>query len=1349
MPDEHQHIIHTIRFELITDDRGFALQMQDMVSEVMQVDLILALNQVLSNHAIPGRHFQFDKVQVNLKNIESSQFKIELIRQVPVELSRQLDALITKYNYSQLPTLDLKDTDQQTYTINTLAKYLETGIWSIDTTDSKPDPQTILIQLMDNTPGLLESLISRIRSNPGKTVPRLAALLSQADLMKFIKSSASQLQYTIFKSLAESLFETIAAIDKIARIPKERWEESAKRTIVKRFVETHSRQVDPVTLAREVTVQLLNEYKLPSYVAQVDKFGKIKISPMLASAITKKKEKVPIEQIVKEIQGLDSKDEIEQLNVDWPPDGFTPLPPDDAQKDEKKKQVFKSEKQAMEEIQKRIQDQAAIEEVLKKATQKVELADLEMEPEDALKPESENETESASDEKDFSPGKPEIKPPDISGALFRYLTGGSPWWEMPATIELRESEDKPMVELMRVSPNQIISLFKWLRKANQAITRQTKEDQAVEAMLAIRSGALVARLMSGITADTAENLLAELYPGQQRLIRYLELAIQYLTGPLAGILKQRTAQPLKQVLLTQYIEGKKSITNLKEARGQIYKAVDALIPAALRVPFLQALAKFGPGRDLEETATVKGKPWQKLIEIPVLRKFAEEWPAAITSVEKQLIPETRFSELQQPDEELLEKEATDTRKYYSTSMLNQLAQFIKQSEPEFFEAETGKENLQKLIQKLSEKEKFDPAIISESEAKMIFSFLAAIMPDRFVKAGLEVMLDKASVPDADTLTDVLNRVFTAATPVMQPKQQFPPRRKEKATEKIAEIQKDSVSDKEADVSEEYQADVEPSKTPEQTKPSEQTQAGLPEAQTPRDQIKDRVMEETPESEKPSVPETPILPETEKNAIKKEKHPKDDPQEDTRKKEEVQEDAVKDEDVQKVAAQKEEIPSAERPKADTEIEKTIPPAVKIPPLTPEITVQDEVWKEMLTRMREGVWALKLLEQSYDMPLKTLNDLTEDMARALFLVYVGDGKIPPELLLEGVPVEKPAIVAWLKKIMTQKPAWLYKLLVQTIGNPAAITRLTEVFDEKSTEHFFEFLSHKHPAILPWIRQMREQSKNWFESTKDKTLMLKTLAAIAIKPTLDVENVYLYFLRLHLKLAEKEFGKTPDTWLEFWQKSAPEVTLQPEKFAAALKLMEQQIDNRKSRPDFSKYFDMDTERSSGSKFTEKVMVNNAGIVLMNPFLAQLFKVTELLDEKRQFKSQQHVWQAIQMLNYAVTKQKTTQEHTTFLSKIICGMEPDWLPPDENSFDEKHIPIIESMLQALIGQWTALGKSSNDNLRGSFLFRSGLLFDEGNRWTLTVEQKPWDILVEKIPWTIGLIKLPWMKKRIQVTWR
>jgi len=1349
MPDEHQHIIHTIRFELITDDRGFALQMQDMVSEAMHVDLVLALNQVLSNHAIPGRHLKFDKVVVELKDIRPSQFKIELLRQVPVNLSRQLDDLITKHNYSQLPPIEITDTEQNTYIVNTLAKYLETGIWSVDTAESKPEPRTVLIQMMEKQPEVLKILLTRMQSNPRKTVPRLAALLSQTDLKKLIKSTASQMQETIYKNLTESLFETIRELGKIARISQERWEEVAKKTIVSRFVTSFSRQAEPLALAREITTQWLEEFRLPGYVVQIDKSGKIKVSPMLVRAAAKKKDKVTVEQLIKEIKGLVSKDEMAQLNVDWPPDGFTAYALDDVQKELKKKERFKSEKQVMEEIQQRIKDQAAIAEILKKAAEQAESADVVSATEDVSIPESETKVTSEDTGQAVLQLKPDVKPPDISGALFRYLTGGSPWWDLPVTKVQSGSEEIPAPDLMRVSPNQIIGLFRWLRKTNQTIARQLQNDPTVEAILEIRAGALVARLMSGITAGTAENLLAELYPGQQRLIHYLELGIQYLTEPLSGIIKQQTAQPLKQLLLTQFIEGKKSITNLKEARAQIYKAVDALIPGDLLLPFLQALARFGPGRDLEERSIIKGKPGFKIIEIPVLRKFADEWPTAIIPITHHLSPEAVIADFRQAKQIRLTEDMEDVSKIYSTSMLNQLAQFIRQSDPELFTKEIGPDKLQKLILKLSEPEKFDPGSITESEAKAVFSFLAAIMPDKFVKTGLEVMFRKEQVPDADTLTDALNRVFTAATSAAQQTQQDPLKRKVKAAEEPAEVQ--------LEISDEQKQQIPPDdKIPKEDKAvkdilesadeSKAAEVKLPDDKKPVDEFTADKTADKSESFDKSEPEQAAkrADSDPKTAIPKEKHTKDDTPVEKEKIEEIpKEHPTAD------AFPEDQIADAAAVSAEKETGKATPPKAEVPPLTPDIQVQDEVWTEMVTRMREGVWALKLLEKSYEIPMKTLDDLTDDMARALFLVYLGDGKIPPELLLEGVPVEKPAIVAWLNKIITQKPAWLYKLLVQTIGNPAAIQRLTEVLDEKSMDSLFEFLSSKQPAILPWISEMRAQSKNWFESSKDKTLMLKTLAAIAIKPSLDVENVYLYFLRLHLKLAEKEFGKTAASWLEFWQKSAPEITLQPEKFSAALKLMEQQIDNRKARPDFSKYFDMDSGRSESAVFTEKVMVNNAGIVLLNPFLPQLFKVTELLDEKRQFKSPQHVWQAIQMLHYAVTKQKNTPEHATLLSKIICGMEPDWLPPDENSFDEKHIPLIESMLQALINQWTALGKSSTDNLRGSFLFRSGLLFDEGNRWTLNVEQKPWDILVEKIPWTIGLIKLPWMKKRIQVTWR
>ena len=76
-------------------------------------------------------------------------------------------------------------------------------------------------------------------------------------------------------------------------------------------------------------------------------------------------------------------------------------------------------------------------------------------------------------------------------------------------------------------------------------------------------------------------------------------------------------------------------------------------------------------------------------------------------------------------------------------------------------------------------------------------------------------------------------------------------------------------------------------------------------------------------------------------------------------------------------------------------------------------------------------------------------------------------------------------------------------------------------------------------------------------------------------------------------------------------------------------------------------------------------------------------------------------------------------------------------------------ALLTAVIRHWDALGDTSIDGLRGTFLVRPGKLTQRGLDSVLLVEGRSFDILLDRLPWGIGMIQLPWMEKMLWVEWR
>ena len=164
------------------------------------------------------------------------------------------------------------------------------------------------------------------------------------------------------------------------------------------------------------------------------------------------------------------------------------------------------------------------------------------------------------------------------------------------------------------------------------------------------------------------------------------------------------------------------------------------------------------------------------------------------------------------------------------------------------------------------------------------------------------------------------------------------------------------------------------------------------------------------------------------------------------------------------------------------------------------------------------------------------------------------------------------------------------------------------------------------------------------------------------------------------------------------------------------------------------------------EGIYIENAGLVLLHPFLPQFFAALGIAAEDKLLQPER----ALCLLHLVATGQPIAPEYELMLPKILC--EIPLQTPVECDVDLTDLEKEEAgaLLEAVVRHWGALGDSSADALRGTFLFRSGKVsVREDGDWLLQVESKTVDILLDQLPWGISMIKLPWMKKMLWVEWQ
>lgn len=166
-----------------------------------------------------------------------------------------------------------------------------------------------------------------------------------------------------------------------------------------------------------------------------------------------------------------------------------------------------------------------------------------------------------------------------------------------------------------------------------------------------------------------------------------------------------------------------------------------------------------------------------------------------------------------------------------------------------------------------------------------------------------------------------------------------------------------------------------------------------------------------------------------------------------------------------------------------------------------------------------------------------------------------------------------------------------------------------------------------------------------------------------------------------------------------------------------------------------------------TDFITVQNAGLVLLWPFLQRFFEHLELIVDKA-FHDEAAQHKAACALQYLCNEEEEEVfEGMLPLNKVLCGIPLEGTVESiELSAEEKD--IAEGLLQAVIAQGPHWKNLTLPGLRTSYLQREGLLRTRDGHWLLQVKKETYDITLEKLPWSFTVVKLPWMPDPLMVEW-
>lgn len=201
----------------------------------------------------------------------------------------------------------------------------------------------------------------------------------------------------------------------------------------------------------------------------------------------------------------------------------------------------------------------------------------------------------------------------------------------------------------------------------------------------------------------------------------------------------------------------------------------------------------------------------------------------------------------------------------------------------------------------------------------------------------------------------------------------------------------------------------------------------------------------------------------------------------------------------------------------------------------------------------------------------------------------------------------------------------------------------------------------------------------------------------------------------------------------------------------------DKKNNEPDKTDGKEKNTHREKSKKknevselFAEEegIYIDNAGIIILHPFLAPLFKELDLLDEQDSFLSDECRQRAAIILNYLCTDKETYDEHLLAFNKIICGLKPEDNLSAGLLLTDTERKESDQLLETVIQYWEALKGAGKEAIQETFFKRNAKLSFNNNNYLLQIERMATDILVDRLPWGIGIVRLPWLDHLIYVEW-
>ncbi len=159
----------------------------------------------------------------------------------------------------------------------------------------------------------------------------------------------------------------------------------------------------------------------------------------------------------------------------------------------------------------------------------------------------------------------------------------------------------------------------------------------------------------------------------------------------------------------------------------------------------------------------------------------------------------------------------------------------------------------------------------------------------------------------------------------------------------------------------------------------------------------------------------------------------------------------------------------------------------------------------------------------------------------------------------------------------------------------------------------------------------------------------------------------------------------------------------------------------------------------------VENAGLILLHPFLGHFLTEVGLMEDKQLTDPEL----AAHVLHFLATGKECDWEYELKFEKFPCGIPLEEPVQREIVIPEETKEECGKLLAVVLEYWKGLKSDSTELLQNEFLQREAKIIIEEHQTTrLVFERKAQDILLDSLPWNLGIVKVDWRDDLLFVEW-